>query len=99
MIWDDAVQAHPELFARFPKSLVFINWHYGSEPTYVPYIERIANAGFEQMVAPGADNWNEFYPDLAVALPNIARFIGEGKAARRARPVPDRLARRRAIAV
>jgi len=79
MIWDDAVQAHPELFARFPKSLVFINWHYGSEPTYAPYIERIANAGFEQMVAPGANNWNEFYPDVAVALPNIARFVGEGK--------------------
>jgi hexosaminidase len=79
MIWDDAVQEHPELFARFPKSLVFINWHYGSEPTYAPYIERIANAGFDQMVSPGANNWNEFYPDLAVALPNIARFVSEGK--------------------
>jgi hexosaminidase len=81
MIWDDAVQAHPEIFARLPKSLVFINWHYGAEKTFVPYIERIARAGFDQMVAPGADNWNELYPDVDVALANIDRFVGEGKAA------------------
>jgi hexosaminidase len=82
MLWDDAVQAHPEILARFPKSLVLINWHYGAEKTFVPYIDRIARAGFEQMVAPGADNWNEIYPDLDVALPNIDRFVSEGKAAR-----------------
>ncbi len=81
MIWDDAVQANPGIFARFPKSLVFVNWHYGAEKTFAPYIERIANAGFEQMVAPGANNWNELYPDLDVAVPNIERFVTEGKAA------------------
>ena len=81
MIWDDAVQAHPAIFAALPKSLVFINWHYGSEQTFMPYIERIANAGFDQMVAPGADNWNEIYPNLDVALGNIDRFVSQGKAA------------------
>lgn len=81
MLWDDAVQAHPEVLTRFPKSLVLINWHYGAEKTFVPYIERIARAGFDQMVAPGADNWNEIYPDLDVALGNIDRFVSEGKAA------------------
>ena len=82
MIWDDAVQASPEMFARFPKSLVFINWHYGAEPTFVPYIRRIADAGFDQMVAPGADNWNEIYPDVDTALTGIGRFVSEGQAAR-----------------
>jgi hypothetical protein len=81
MIWDDALARHPELFAELPKSLVFVNWHYGTEPTYRPYIERIAKAGFEQMVAPGALNWNEIYPDLDAALGNIERFTSEGKAA------------------
>jgi hexosaminidase len=81
MLWDDALTRHPELFASLPKQLVFVNWHYGSEPTYRPYIERIANGGFEQMVAPGAQNWNEIYPDLDAALGNIDRFVGEGKSA------------------
>ena len=81
MIWDDAIVRHPELFAQLPKQLVFVNWHYGSEPSYMPYIQRIAKGGFEQMVAPGALNWNEIYPDLDRALPNIERFVDEGKLA------------------
>jgi hexosaminidase len=81
LIWDDAISKHPELFAALPKSLVFVNWHYGREATYEPYIDRIANAGFEQLVAPGALNWNEIYPDLDGALGNIDRFVTQGKAA------------------
>jgi len=81
MIWDDALAAHPELFAQLPKSLVFVNWHYGTEATYVPYIARIARGGFDQFVAPGALHWNEIYPDLDAALANIQRFTREGKAA------------------
>jgi len=81
MIWDDALSKHPELFGSLPKSLVFINWHYGSDATYQPYIDRIARGGFEQMVAPGALNWNEIYPDLDAALGNIDRFVTEGKRA------------------
>jgi hypothetical protein len=80
LIWDDALAKHPELFAQLPKQLVFVNWHYGSEPTYQPYIDRIARGGFDQFVAPGALNWNEIYPDLNAALPNIDRFVSEGKA-------------------
>jgi hexosaminidase len=79
LIWDDAVAAHPELFAQLPKQLVFVNWHYGSEPSYQRFIDRIQKGGFEQMVAPGALNWNEIYPDLDQAVANIGRFIGEGK--------------------
>ena len=81
MIWDDAVARHPELFKALPKQLVFINWHYGTEQTYKPYIERIARGGFDQMVAPGALNWNEIYPDIDAALGNIDRFVTEGKEA------------------
>jgi hypothetical protein len=81
LVWDDALARHPELFAALPKELVFVNWHYGTEATYAPYIKRIADGGFEQFVSPGANNWNELYPDLDTALPNEARFIGEGKAA------------------
>jgi len=80
LIWDDALAKHPELFAQLPKSLVFVNWHYGTEKTYQPYIDRIAHGGFAQLVAPGALNWNEIYPNLDAAVPNIDRFVTEGKA-------------------
>ncbi len=82
LVWDDALARHPELFASVPASLVFVNWHYGNEATFRPYIERIAKGGFEQLVAPGALNWNQIYPDLDNALANIGRFTTEGKDAR-----------------
>lgn len=79
MVWDDALERHPELLAQLPKRVVFANWHYGNDPTFQPYIDRIARAGFEQMVDPGALNWNELYPDLPDAFANAERFIGEGR--------------------
>jgi hypothetical protein len=82
LVWDDALARHPELFGLVPKQLVFVNWHYGSEQSYQPYIDRIARGGFDQLVAPGALNWNEIYPDLDAALANIDRFVTEGKASR-----------------
>ncbi len=81
LIWDDALARHPELFGLLPKRLVFVNWHYGLEPTYRPYIDRIARGGFQQMVAPGALNWNAIYPDIDGAQSAIDRFVTEGKAA------------------
>ena len=81
MVWDDAIQARPEILDHLPKSTVIVNWHYGAEKTFAPYINTIASRGFAQMVAPGANNWNEIFPDLASALPNEALFINQGKAA------------------
>jgi hypothetical protein len=57
-----------------------VNWHYGTEKTYQPYIDRIARGGFAQLVDPGALNWDEIYPNLDAALPHIDRFVSEGKA-------------------
>ena len=82
MLWDDAIENDPSIMAHLPKSAVIVNWHYGSEPSYLPYIDRIASGGLEQMVAPGANNWNELFPDTAIAIPNERRFIDEGKSRR-----------------
>jgi hypothetical protein len=59
---------------------VFVNWHYGTEPSYQPFIDRIAQGGFEQMVAPGALNWNELYPDLDSRLAQHRSLRPRGKA-------------------
>lgn len=80
MIWDDGVEADPSIMAHLPQGLVIVNWHYGDEATFQPYIDTIARGGFEQMVAPGARNWNEIFPQLDAAIGNERRFISQGKA-------------------
>ncbi len=82
MIWDDAIQQDRTILTLLPKDVVIVTFHYGVEKTYQPYIDTVANAGFDQMVAPGAANWNEIYPDLATSYTNVARFVGEAKTAR-----------------
>jgi hexosaminidase len=82
MIWDDAVQQDATILGLIPRDTVIVTFHYGAEATYRSYIDRVANAGFEQMAAPGAANWNELYPDLATSYANVARFVGEAKDAR-----------------
>ena len=82
MLWDDGIENDPGIMALIPRSAVIVNWHYGNEPTFAPYIETIARGGFDQMVAPGARNWNEIFPNVPAALDNERRFIDEGKAAR-----------------
>ncbi len=82
MIWDDAIQQDKTILGLIPKDTVVVTFHYGNEKTYRPYIDTIANAGFDQMVAPGAANWNELYPDLGTSYANVAKFVGEAKGAR-----------------
>jgi hexosaminidase len=81
MLWDDGIESDPGIMKLIPRSAVVVNWHYGDEPTFERYIQTIAGGGFEQMVAPGASNWNEIFPNVHRALVNEARFIDEGKAA------------------
>ena len=82
MLWDDGIENDPGIMKLIPRTAVIVNWHYGDEPTFEPYIQTIARGGFEQMVAPGASNWNEIYPAIDTALANERRFINQGKAAR-----------------
>ena len=81
LIWDDAIQADPAILRLIPKTTVIVTFHYGAEPSFVPYIARVRDAGFDQLVAPGANNWNEIFADLDTAYANEARFIADGKAA------------------
>jgi hypothetical protein len=82
MLWDDAIEKDPGIMKLIPSAAVVVNYHYGNEATYVPYIDRIARGGFDQMVAPGASNWDEIFPAVDTALTNERRFIDEGKKAR-----------------
>lgn len=79
MIWDDAIQQDPAILARLSKAIAIVSFHYGVEPTYRPYLDRIASAGFDQFASPGAWNWNEIYPDIDTAFASSARFIADAK--------------------
>jgi len=79
MLWDDGIESDPGIMTLIPKSCVAVNWHYGNEASFAPYIQTIARGGLEQMVAPGARNWNEIFPNISAALDNERRFIGQGK--------------------
>lgn len=79
LIWDDAIQQDPSILKQLPRSMAIVSFHYGLEPTYRPYLDRIANAGFEQLVSPGAWTWNEIYPDIETAFASSARFIAQAK--------------------
>jgi hypothetical protein len=82
MIWDDAIQQDKTILGLIPNDTVVVTFHYGVEKTYKPYIDTISNAGFDQMISPGAANWNEIYPDLETAYANVGRFAAEAKGAR-----------------
>jgi hexosaminidase len=81
MLWDDGIENDPAIMKLIPSNAVVVNWHYDAEPSFEQYIQTIARGGLEQMVAPGASNWNEIFPAIDAALVNERRFIEEGKAA------------------
>jgi hypothetical protein len=82
MLWDDGIEADPSIMKLIPRDAVIVNWHYGDDATFMPFIRTIAGGGFEQMVAPGDSNWNEIFPEVEYATTNERRFINEGKSAK-----------------
>jgi hexosaminidase len=81
LIWDDAVQADPSILGLLSKRIAIVSFHYGAEPSFAGYIRTIDHAGFDQLVSPGANNWNEIYDDLDTAYANEGRFLADAKAA------------------
>ena len=82
MLWDDAVEKDPGIMKLLPSGAVLVNYHYEAQAPFAADIERIANGGFAQMVAPGASNWDEIFPAVDVAIANERGFIAAGKSAR-----------------
>jgi len=81
MLWDDAIEKDPSIMQRLPRDAVIVNYHYDAQAPFAQYVARIAAGGFEQMVAPGAHNWDEIYPAIDSALANEREFIAAGRSA------------------
>jgi hexosaminidase len=81
MLWGDAVDKDAAIMPLLPRNAVIVNYQYAALFNFAKSIQRVASGGLEQMVAPGASNWNEIYPKIDTAIPNARNFIGAGKAA------------------
>jgi len=79
LFWGDVAMNHPDLVKTLPKSLVPVAWTYGVDTSYARFILPFRNAGMETWVAPGVSSWNRVYPDNAIALVNIQRFVRDGQ--------------------
>src|SRR5438309_2243959 len=79
LFWGDVALSSPELVNTIPKDLIAVPWTYGADTSYVRFIAPFRNVGMETWVAPGVSSWNRVYPDNAVALVNIQRFVRDGQ--------------------
>lgn len=81
MFWGDIALNHPDLIESIPKDLIAMNWDYAARDDFNSRIKPFKDAGLEQFVCPGVQNWNQIFPNLQVAQKNIVNFVRDGQAA------------------
>jgi hypothetical protein len=79
MFWGDIAIKYPELLTILPKDVIAVPWEYAPKPSYENIITPYTNAGLRVVVAPGAGNWREIWPDLDSACVNIRNFVRDGQ--------------------
>jgi hypothetical protein len=81
MFWGDIALNHPELIGSIPKDLIVMNWDYGAKDDFGPRIKPFKDAGLEQFVCPGVQNWNQIFPNIESTRKNVTNFVHDGQAA------------------
>jgi len=61
--------------------MIVMNWAYGARDDYKARIKPFKDAGLEQFVCPGVQNWNQIFPNEDAAVKNIANFVRDGQEA------------------
>jgi len=79
MMWGDIAVNHQEIIDRLPKDLIILSWGYDPRDSFDEAILPFKESGFDFMVAPGVRSWSEIYPNLEVAVKNIANYVRDGK--------------------
>ncbi len=79
MFWGDIAVKYPQLLTILPKDMIAVPWDYDAKPSYENIIKPYRDAGLRVVVAPGANNWNQVWPDLDVAFVNIRNFVRDGQ--------------------
>ncbi|HEY3104027.1 MAG TPA: glycoside hydrolase family 20 zincin-like fold domain-containing protein [Pyrinomonadaceae bacterium] len=81
MFWGDIALHHPELIGNIPKDMIVMNWQYGARDDFWSSIKPFQDAGLQQFVCPGAQTWNQVFPNLDAASKNITNFVRDGQQA------------------
>ncbi|MCM4157006.1 glycoside hydrolase family 20 zincin-like fold domain-containing protein [Gramella sp. AN32] len=79
MMWGDIAVNHQEIIDQLPKDLIILSWGYDPRDSFDKTILPFKESGFDFMVAPGVRSWSEIYPNLDVAVKNIANYVRDGK--------------------
>jgi hexosaminidase len=79
MFWGDIAVKYPQLLGILPKDMIAVPWDYDAKPSYESIIRPYRDAGLRVMVAPGANNWNQIWPNLDAGFVNIRNFVRDGQ--------------------
>jgi hypothetical protein len=79
MFWGDIALKYPQLLGILPKDMIAVPWDYDPKPSYDSLIKPYRDAGLRVVVAPGAQTWNQLWPDLGVGYVNIRNFVRDGQ--------------------
>jgi hexosaminidase len=79
MFWGDIAIKYPQLLDILPKDMIAVPWDYDAKPSYESIIKPYRDAGLRVVVAPGASNWSQVWPDFDVAFVNIRNFVRDGQ--------------------
>ena len=81
MFWGDIALHHPDLIDQIPKDMIVMNWQYGARDDFWSSIKPFQDAGLQQFVCPGAQTWNQIFPNTEAAAKNIINFVRDGQKA------------------
>src|SRR5437588_1377515 len=81
MFWRAIALHHPDLIGNIPKDLIVMNWQYGARDDFQTSIKPFQDAGLQQFVCPGAQTWNQIFPNTEAAAKNIINFVRDGQKA------------------
>src|SRR5437588_119036 len=81
MFWGDIALHHPDLIGNIPKDMIVMNWQYGARDDFQTSIKPFQDAGLQQFVCPGAQTWNQIFPNTEAAAKNIINFVRDGQKA------------------
>jgi hexosaminidase len=79
MFWGDIALKYPQLLGILPKDMIAVPWDYDPKPSYDSIIKPYRDAGLRVIVTPGAQTWNQVWPNLEVGYVNIRDFVRDGQ--------------------
>jgi hexosaminidase len=79
MFWGDIALKYPQQLGILPKDMIAVPWDYDAKPSFERIIKPYRDAGLRVIVAPGAQTWNQLWPNLDTGYANIRNFVRDGQ--------------------